>query len=76
MDQGLTADSAAGPHAAVPVRIGVDGYNLAMPRGTGVATYGRVLTEALAGMGHPVDMPVWPAYQPAHDRAAAGSRLL
>ena len=56
--QNATADvsTAAGPHAAAPVRIGVDGYNLAMPRGTGVATYGRVLTEALAGMGHPVDM--------------------
>jgi len=37
-------------------RIGVDGFNLAMPRGTGVATYGRVLTQALAGMGHPVDV--------------------
>ena len=56
MDQAQTANAAAGPHAAAPVRIGVDGYNLAMPRGTGVATYGRVLTEALAAMGHPVDM--------------------
>ena len=52
----IAASTAAGPHAAAPVRIGVDGYNLAMPRGTGVATYGRVLTETLAGMGHPVDM--------------------
>ena len=37
-------------------RIGVDGFNLAMPRGTGVATYARTLTHALAGLGHPVDV--------------------
>lgn len=33
------------------VRIGVDGYNLAMPNGTGVATYGFALTETLRSMG-------------------------
>ena len=38
------------------MRIGIDGFNLAMPRGTGVATYGRVLTEALGRMGHSVDV--------------------
>jgi glycosyltransferase involved in cell wall biosynthesis len=38
-----------------PTRIGLDGYNLALPHGTGVATYGRVLGETLAGMGHPLD---------------------
>lgn len=32
--------------------IGIDGFNLAMPRGTGVATYGFGLTEAVAAMGH------------------------
>lgn len=32
--------------------IGIDGFNLAMPRGTGVATYGRGLAEALAALGH------------------------
>jgi glycosyltransferase involved in cell wall biosynthesis len=32
--------------------IGIDGYNLAMPRGTGVATYGFALTQAIAAMSH------------------------
>jgi glycosyltransferase involved in cell wall biosynthesis len=32
--------------------IGIDGYNLAMPRGTGVATYGFSLTQAIEAMGH------------------------
>lgn len=38
------------------MRVGVDGFNLAMPRGTGVATYGRVLTQALTAAGHEIDM--------------------
>lgn len=33
------------------VRIDIDGYNLALEEGTGVATYGRNLTVALAEMG-------------------------
>jgi len=37
------------------VRIGIDGYNLAMPKGTGVATYGFNLALALQDGGHPVD---------------------
>jgi len=32
--------------------IGIDGYNLALPNGTGVATYGHVLTDVLRGGGH------------------------
>lgn len=36
-------------------RIGVDGLNLAMTRGTGVATYARTLCHTLAELGHPVD---------------------
>jgi glycosyltransferase involved in cell wall biosynthesis len=36
-------------------RIGIDGFNLAMPRGTGVATYGNSLARALQGMGHQVE---------------------
>jgi glycosyltransferase involved in cell wall biosynthesis len=39
-----------------PVRIGIDGFNLAMSRGTGVATYARVLSRCLTDMGHPVDV--------------------
>lgn len=38
------------------MRIGVDGFNLAMSRGTGIATYARVLTQNLAAMGHQVDV--------------------
>lgn len=38
------------------IRVGLDGFNLAMPRGTGVATYGRVLSQALSGLGRPVDV--------------------
>lgn len=37
------------------LRIGIDGYNLAMPRGTGVATYGFALARALTQMGHGVE---------------------
>jgi glycosyltransferase involved in cell wall biosynthesis len=32
--------------------VGIDGYNLALPNGTGVATYGYVLAEALRAGGH------------------------
>jgi glycosyltransferase involved in cell wall biosynthesis len=38
------------------MRIGVDGYNLALPRGTGIATYARTLTHAIKSMGHQVDV--------------------
>jgi len=36
--------------------VGVDGFNLAISRGTGVATYARTLTRALHHMGYSVDM--------------------
>lgn len=39
-----------------PLRIGIDGFNLAMARGTGVATYARTLSHCLEQMGHPVDV--------------------
>lgn len=32
--------------------IGIDGYNLAMPRGTGIATYGLNLARTLQAAGH------------------------
>lgn len=38
------------------MRIGLDGYNLAMPQGTGVATYGRNLAAAIAELGYPIDL--------------------
>ncbi|MBE7210762.1 MAG: glycosyltransferase family 1 protein, partial [Gluconacetobacter diazotrophicus] len=39
-----------------PHRVGIDGFNLALPRGTGVATYARTLSHCLRQMGHPVDV--------------------
>lgn len=32
--------------------IGIDGYNIAMPHGTGVASYGRMLVKAVEGLGY------------------------
>jgi len=32
--------------------IGIDGFNLAMPHGTGVATYGLALAQAVDALGH------------------------
>ncbi|AMK18967.1 glycosyltransferase family 4 protein [Sphingobium sp. MI1205] len=37
------------------LRIAVDGYNFAMPKGTGVATYGFTLARMLKEMGHQVE---------------------
>ena len=37
------------------MRIGIDGYNFSMPKGTGVATYGLSLSKALHDMGHSVE---------------------
>lgn len=37
------------------MRIGIDGYNLAIPNGTGVATYGASLARVVAEMGHGVE---------------------
>ena len=34
------------------LKIGIDGFNMAMLRGTGVATYGVALTSAIAQLGH------------------------
>lgn len=45
----LTVNEASG------VRVGVDGLNLAMAQGTGVATYARTLCQTLTQMGSPVD---------------------
>ncbi len=39
--------------ATVP-SVGIDGFNLVMPHGTGVATYGFALAEAVRALGMPV----------------------
>jgi glycosyltransferase involved in cell wall biosynthesis len=36
------------------MRIGIDGYNLAMPNGTGIATYGASLAQVLTQGGHDI----------------------
>ncbi|MHC1481545.1 glycosyltransferase family 4 protein [Frateuria aurantia] len=36
------------------LHIGIDGFNLALPQGTGVATYARNLANTLSDMGHRV----------------------
>ncbi len=38
----------------MPLTIGIDGFNIAMPRGTGVATYGVALSRAITALGHRV----------------------
>jgi glycosyltransferase involved in cell wall biosynthesis len=37
------------------LRIGIDGYNLALRHGTGIATYGRALARTLQSAGHRVE---------------------
>lgn len=37
------------------LRVGIDGYNFAMPKGTGIATYGLNLARTLQGGGHRVE---------------------
>lgn len=37
------------------MRVGIDGFNLAMPHGTGIATYGAMLARTLRARGHGVD---------------------
>ena len=39
-----------------PLRIGIDGYNLALAHGTGVATYGRTLARAVVERGCGLDL--------------------
>lgn len=34
------------------MRIGIDGYNVAMPHGTGIATYARNLARCVSALGH------------------------
>jgi glycosyltransferase involved in cell wall biosynthesis len=36
--------------------IGLDAFNIAMPRGTGIATYGRNLNKAVRGLGRETDL--------------------
>lgn len=38
------------------LRVGIDGFNLALPHGTGVATYARTLAQAMQGLGRQIDL--------------------
>jgi glycosyltransferase involved in cell wall biosynthesis len=38
------------------LRIGIDGYNLAMAHGTGVATYARTLARTITDLGYQLDL--------------------
>ncbi|MBS1032300.1 MULTISPECIES: glycosyltransferase family 4 protein [Gluconobacter] len=52
-----------------PFHVTLDGFNLALPRGTGVATYARTLSEALKGMSAQVDV-LYGFNIPSHTPAA------
>lgn len=51
--------------------VGVDGLNLALRRGTGVATYARTLARTIADMGRPADLIFG---LPVHPRAPRALR--
>lgn len=40
---------------SAPPSIGIDGYNLTLPHGTGIATYGNAVAEAVRGLGLGLD---------------------
>jgi glycosyltransferase involved in cell wall biosynthesis len=42
--------------SVTPMRVGIDGLNLAIPRGTGIATYARSLSHCIGELGHAVDV--------------------
>lgn len=50
-----------------PVKVGIDGFNLALDKGTGVATYGRNLSHVLKDMGAIVDLLYGAPIKAKHD---------
>ncbi len=60
-------------------RVGIDGYNLAIPRGTGISTYARSLSICLRQIGHPIDvlygMDIDPANAPVMRQVAFFEQL-
>jgi glycosyltransferase involved in cell wall biosynthesis len=50
-----------------PLRVAIDGYNLSLEKGTGVATYGRNLSHMLKGMGASVDILFGAPIKAKHD---------
>ena len=56
------------------LRIGIDGFNLALPRGGGIATYGSTLAHVLGAAGHVVEGVFGVAV--GRDPARRGNRLV
>ena len=54
--EGSAMDDGSRMTGGRPLRVGIDGFNLAMRRGTGVATYARALSHCVAELGHKVDV--------------------
>ena len=52
----LSTPQTAHRSTSVPLRILLDAYNMGLPHGTGVATYGRHLSRTLKHLGHEVDV--------------------
>jgi glycosyltransferase involved in cell wall biosynthesis len=52
------------------VRIGLDGFNLALAQGTGVASYARTLAATVRALGHPLDLVYGLAVPRGSDPAA------
>ena len=50
-----------------PARIAIDGFNLALDKGTGVATYGRNLSHSLKSLGAQVDLLYGAPIKAKHD---------
>jgi len=73
-------DNAAHPHEStseactlLPPRILVDGYNLSLPRGSGIATYARNVCAVVAEAGYRLDLLYDPDTAEPCDRKGAGS---
>lgn len=52
----MQSDEGRQPPGGRRLRVGIDGLNLAIPRGTGVATYARALSHCVSELGHAVDV--------------------
>lgn len=57
------------------MKIAIDGFNLGMIEGTGIATYGRELASVLTGAGHDV-CPIYGFERVAHDTQEGYSQFI
>lgn len=63
LSAGVSTDGAG----ETPLRVALDGFNLALDKGTGVASYGRNLSHVLKSMGHHVDVLYGSAIKSSYD---------